>query len=401
MEKKDAKSAPPQSGSMNTQEWVDYIFRRAVEMRASDIHVDPRANTFAVRCRIDGVLRQLEEQPRERHASVVSRLKILANLDITETRKPQSGHMVLAYAELMGKPIDIRVSVFPTIFGEAVALRLLNRRDYLFENFAQMGMEQKDAQRLDDAIRKPHGMVLATGPSGAGKTTTLYTALAQLQSVEKNIVTLEDPVEYQLELVRHAQINPDVGFSFSEGLRAALRQDPDILMIGEIRDNESAEIAVRAAMAGRLLFSTMHTNDSVGAVMRFLEFGMPRSFIANALRAVVAQRLVRLNCPNCTDSYVPSEGILQNATILANDAGIFRRGKGCPACYETGFSGRQGIFELFIADREIELLILEGASYRELWQAARDKGENTLREQAIQLAREGKTTLEEAIHMTA
>lgn len=388
-------------GEMSVQKWVNYILARAVEMRASDIHIDPHPETFIVRYRIDGTLRQFDEQAREHHASVVSRLKILANLDITESRKPQDGHMVTSLTAVVGRPVDVRISVFPTVFGEALVLRLLNRKDYLFESFGQMGMDALTAKRMDAVIQKPHGMILVTGPAGSGKTTTLYTAINKLQSPERNIVTLEDPVEYQLDLVRHAQVNPQVGFTFSEGLRSVLRQDPDVIMIGEIRDDETAEISVRAALAGRLLFSTMHTNDSIGAVVRFLEFGMPRSFISNALRAVIAQRLIRINCLNCIAPYTPTDAALHDAELALPDPNPFKKGAGCDSCFGTGFAGRQGIFELFVVDRDIELLILEGANYQALWKAARDKGEKTLREEAIRLTLEGKTTLEEAVHITA
>lgn len=387
---------------------LDNYLQNAIAQKASDIHVEPQATKFIVRYRIDGILHLAGEGPTESHTSLVSSIKVLAKLDIAEVRKPQDGHIfkmieVLDPATQVAKSIDldIRVSTFPTIFGEAVTMRLLNRSESLYERFELMGISTEDSQHLLDAIHKPHGMILTTGPAGSGKTTMLYTAMNQIRSSERNIITLEDPVEYQVEGLRQAQINPEIGFTFSAGLRSILRQDPDVIMIGEVRDVETAEVAIRAALTGRLLFATMHTNDSVTAIMRFLEFGIPRSSIVNALRVVIAQRLIRLNCTHCLEDYVPVVKVLEEAGIKQPVPTVFKRGKGCDACGASGYLGRQGVHEMLFIDHDIEQLIISEVSYQKLWEAARIKGLKTLRELALQLALQGKTTLEEATHSTA
>ncbi len=390
------------------EEIVYKYLQSAVAKKTSDIHIDPQSTKYVIRFRIDGTLHLEAEGPMSDHPGLVSSVKVLANMNIAETRIPQDGHFFKSlnvFDPIKGSAepvnLDVRVSSFPSIFGEAITMRVLNRSVSLFKQFEEMGVLQHDAERLREAVRKPHGMILSTGPSGSGKTTMLYSTIGQLQSIEKNIITLEDPVEYQIDNLRQAQVNPAIGFTFSNGLRAILRQDPDVIMVGEIRDNETAEVAIRAALTGRLLLATMHTNDSITAVMRFLEFGIPRSAIANALKAVIAQRLIRLNCPNCIASYSPSVKTLQEAGVKTPVAdNIFKRGVGCDSCYDSGFSGRQGIFEILFVDKNIELLILEGATYRQLYEAVRATGFKSLHELAMQLAFEGKTTLEEAFLTT-
>lgn len=390
------------------EELVYKYLQAAVSKKTSDVHIEPQSQKYIVRFRIDGTMRPEAEGQMSDHAALVSSVKVLASMNIAETRIPQDGHFyktlnVFDPSKGGAQPVnlDVRVSTFPSVFGEAITMRILNRSQSLFKQYEEMGVQPGDAERLREAIHKPQGMILSTGPSGSGKTTMLYSSIGQVQSDAKNIITLEDPVEYQIDNLRQAQVNPAIGFTFSSGLRAILRQDPDVIMIGEIRDTETAEVAIRAALTGRLLLATMHTNDSITAVMRFLEFGVPRSSIANALRVVIAQRLIRLNCNNCLTNYSPSAKTLQEAGISTPvQPNSFRKGSGCNVCYESGFSGRQGIFEILFIDKDLELLILEGATYRQIHEAARAKGLKTLRELALQLAFQGKTTLEEAFLTT-
>ncbi len=261
-------------------------------------------------------------------------------------------------------------------------------------------MDPNDAEMLRDIIHKPHGMILVAGPAGSGKTSTLYTALNQIRSPSRNITTLEDPVEFHLEFVRHAQVMPQYGFTFAEGMKAVLRQDPDVIFIGEIRDHETAEIAVRAALSGRLVFSNLSTNNSVGTVTRFLELGIPRSFLASTLLVAISKRLLRKNCPKCRQPYTPSEKFLRQVDAAFLGAAHFMKGAGCEACSQHGYFGRVPVFEFFVVDPDIANLITEGATAKELWDAERNKGIRTLRDSAIQLAISGETTLEEAIYTT-
>ena len=382
--------------------WLDYLIAQALTLRASDIHIEPTQLNTIVRFRIDGVLRVIDTRPREIHALVTSRLKVLAQLNIAERRKPQEGHAVITDSAIFRGQIDLRLSFFPTVFGEAAVVRILNRSDLVVDEMENLGMEPIDLVRFLEVITRPYGMILVTGPAGAGKTTTLYSALNRLHSEERNIMTLEDPVEYQLEWVRQSQINPDIGFTFANGLRSMLRQDPDVVMIGEIRDQETAEIAIRAALSGRMLFSTLHTNDSIAAIVRFLDFGIPRSFIGSALLAIVAQRLLRKVCEGCAASDAPSQKLLSEAGSAVPVAlEKFRKGKGCTLCHLSGYRGRVGIYEILYIDKDIEQLIVEGAPTKDIREAARKKGMPTLREEAIKKAVAGITTLEEAIHTTS
>jgi len=387
-----------EQGEITPIEWVDLVVDRAIGLKASDIHFDISFGTFVTRVRVDGILYKIDERPGDKAEMIIARLKIMGLLNSSEHRLPQEGHAVI---DIKDEKVDIRISIFPTIFGEVAAVRILNRREFLFNTFEEMGMDPRDAELMGDIVRRPHGMILVTGPTGSGKSATLYTALNQVRSVEKNIVTLEDPVEYQLELVRQSQINPEINYDFARGMRSILRQDPDVIMIGEIRDNETAEIAVRAALTGRLLFSTLHTNDTIGAVIRFIEFGIPRSFVATALLLIIAKRLVRQNCPQCRQPYQPAEKFLKEAGIPLQEATGFFRGSGCENCRGTGFAGRVGVYELFHVDKDIQTLIIEQAPFMKVWETARTKGLRTLREEALRLAQNGQTTLEEAIHVTA
>ena len=393
---------PAMSENMKPAAWLDYLLGQAIESRASDVHIEPMRDKMVARFRIDGMLRVATVLPLASNEIVISRLKVLAQLNIAEHRRPQEGHISVTHPSDASTQIDLRVSILPTLFGESAVVRILNRNDLVFDDIAKLGMNPEDISRFQEVIQWPYGMILVTGPVGSGKTTTLYTALNAIRSLERNVITLEDPVEYQLESVRQSQVQPDLGFTFASGLRAILRQDPDVVLIGEIRDQETAEISVRAALSGRLFFSTLHTNDAIGAIARFLEFGIPRSFIASALQLVVAQRLLRRVCDQCAAPDAPPPQLIQDAGIAAVTADMrFLRGRGCSACFQSGYRGRFAIFEMLYLDEEIEDLILSGAPFPQIRDSARRKGMRNLREEAIRRALEGATTLEEAIHTTA
>lgn len=385
---------------LTPEEWVNQIIAQGAASRASDIHFDPFEGNFYIRYRIDGVLSLVTKQPMDIYEMVATRLKVVGQLDITEKRKPQDGRGQIR-DQASGKIYEFRISTLPSVFGEAVVIRFSNLNEAIFESFESMGMDPADAELFRFTIAKPHGMILVAGPSGSGKTATLYTAINQLRSPAKNIVTLEDPVEFKLEFVRHCQIRLDVGFTFAEGVKAVLRQDPDVILVGEIRDHETAEAAVRAALSGSLVFSNINTNDSIGTITRFLELGMPRSFLASALLLAVSKRLLRKNCSQCSQPYAPSEKFLKEAGITSLEGTNFRKGAGCEACGHNGYSGRVPVFEFFVVDPEIAGLITEGATPRELLNIARQRGMKTLREAAVRLAVAGDVTLEDAIYATA
>jgi len=376
--------------------FVNAIAQQAVREGASDIHLEPEESTFRIRFRIDGVLREISVQPKALYASIVSRVKVMAALDISERRLPQDGRFRLPAA---GRDLDVRVSTFPTVHGENVVLRLLDRTAAL-RRLSDLGLATKPLERLTRMIERPNGIVLVTGPTGSGKTTTLYACVNRINSVERNIVTLEDPVEIHLATVRQTQVDPDVGLTFARGLRALLRQDPDVILVGEIRDNETAEIAVRSALTGHLVLATLHTNDAAGAVPRLLDMKIEPYLLASALAGVVAQRLVRRVCERCRRPAVPPAA-LREALGLAHSARSFVSGAGCVACGKTGYKGRVGIFEVLEVDDTMRGRIASGASAEDLARAAQRSGMESLREDAIRLAADGVTTLEEALRVTA
>ena len=376
--------------------FVNAIAQQAVREGASDIHLEPEESTFRIRYRIDGVLREISVQPKALYASIVSRVKVMAALDISERRLPQDGRFRLPAA---GRDLDVRVSTFPTVHGENVVLRLLDRTAAL-RRLSDLGLAPKPLERLTRMIERPNGIVLVTGPTGSGKTTTLYACVNRINSVERNIVTLEDPVEIHLATVRQTQVDPDVGLTFARGLRALLRQDPDVILVGEIRDNETAEIAVRSALTGHLVLATLHTNDAAGAVPRLLDMKIEPYLLASALAGVVAQRLVRRVCERCRRPAVPPDS-LREALGLTDSARSFVHGDGCVACGKTGYKGRVGIFEVLEVDDAMRGRIASGASAEDLARAAQRSGMESLREDAIRLAAEGVTTLEEALRVTA
>ncbi len=383
-------------------EWVEHIISQAIATGASDIHIDPLQDGSIVRFRVEGLLQTIEKMPLNYLERVTRSLKVKAKLDATEQRRPQDGHVFLTpKGSLSSEAIDLRLSIFPTVFGEAVVMRIMNRKDLLFDDLEKLGINPKATDKLKDILKRPSGMILVTGPGGSGKTTTLYTILNYLRSqkIQRNIITLEDPVELYLSGIRQSQIHPEIGFTFSKGLRSILRQDPNVVMIGEIRDDETAEIAIRASLMGTLLLSTMHTINSVGAIVRFLEFKLSRSLVASGLLAIIAQRLVRTICPHCKEEVEPSEKLIKLSGISKDDRTFFK-GKGCNFCNDSGYVGRTGIFEVMFINKEIRRLILEGASFVEIEDQAKKDGMETLQEVAIKRASEGVTTFEEALRVT-
>lgn len=369
----------------------------AVSHNASDVHIEPEQDMVRIRFRIDGILREAEKHPISLLESLASRVKVLAELDIAERRKPQDGRFHITVGE---RTIDVRVSTFPTLFGENIVLRLLDKSSIVF-GLEQLGMRPEIRQTYEQMIRSPYGIILVTGPNGSGKTTTLYSTLNMINSVEKNIVTLEDPVEYQLPLIRQTQIDPDSGLTFASGLRALLRQDPDVVLVGEIRDSETGEIAVRAALTGHLVLSTLHTNDSIGALARLTDMSVEPVLIASSTIGVMAQRLVRLVCTDCREAYEPNSELRQQLGITSADRVTLYRAKGCEQCGMSGYLGRTGIFELLEPDEEIRNLITARASYDLVTKAARGKDMKTLRDDGLLKALAGLTTLEEVYRVTS
>jgi len=373
---------------------VNQMLSRALESRASDIHIEPFENQLKVRYRIDGILHEVDPPPRQLKAAIISRLKILAQLNIAERRLPQDGRIKVKIA---GKDIDLRISTIPTLYGESVVIRLLERSQ-IFTNLEVLGFPPAILQHFCGMISKPHGMILVTGPTGSGKTTTLYGALQKINDPGKKIITIEDPVEYQLDGVNQIQVKPQIGLTFANGLRSIVRQDPDVIMVGEIRDFETAEIAVQAALTGHLVFSTLHTNDAAGAISRLLEMGVPDYLLASSLLGVLAQRLVRQLCSNCR-----KEARFQGSSVEGFDgdlpAALWEAG-GCEACSDTGYLGRIGIFELLPASAEICKLISQKADANAVRALARTQGMRLLREDGWQKVREGITTLAELLRVT-
>jgi type II secretory ATPase GspE/PulE/Tfp pilus assembly ATPase PilB-like protein len=385
---------------LEAAQWLEDTINKAVTTSASDIHIEPGQDKFLVRLRRDGILKESDSLSMEYFSHVISSLKVMAGLDISDTRKPQEGHILFSpKGPSSAEPVNLRLSVFPTIFGEAAVLRILDRKDLIFEKYENLGLDSNTARKLESVFRQSIGMVLVTGPGGAGKTTTLYTVLNSLQSLQRSIITLEDPVELNLNGVRQSQIRPEVGFNFAFGLRSILRQDPNVVMVGEIRDDETAEISIRASLMGILFLSTMHTTNAVGAIIRFLELDIPRSLVASALQVVIAQRLVRLICPYCKEIAFPAREFIELAGLTRQDEGKLYHGKGCNACFGTGYLRRTGVFEILFITKEIQRLIIEGAPFTEIEAQAKKEGMRTLKEAALAKALEGVTTLEEVIRV--
>ncbi len=378
--------------------FVNQVLQEALESRATDVHVEPFEDVLRVRYRVDGVLVEANIPPsvRKYQAAIVSRLKILSHLDIAEKRVPQDGRIRLRVA---GRDIDLRVSVIPMIHGEAVVLRILDRGDAGY-GLEKLGMSARDSGIWDQILDLPHGIILVTGPTGSGKTTTLYSALSKINNTDLKIVTIEDPVEYQLRGINQIQVNTKAGLTFGAGLRAILRHDPDVCLIGEIRDKETAEIAVQASLTGHLVFSTLHTNDAPGACTRLIDMGIEPYLVSSSLEMVAAQRLVRLICKHCKEESPQSEVDKLREQYGDKVPDVLYRGRGCRNCQGQGFRGRQGVFEMMPVTDEVRSLVLNRSSSRDIRKVAIAQGMHSLREDGWRLIGEGKTTPEEVLRMT-
>lgn len=373
------------------------LLAQAIRQKASDIHVEPFEKELLVRYRVDGVLFNVLSIPPRLQSGLVSRFKLMANLNIAEKRLPQDGRIRIRTA---GRDVDIRVSTIPIRHGERVVLRILEQGTLLLP-LSEIGFDRNDLETLSSLIRLTNGIILVTGPTGAGKTTTLYAILNTINSPDKNIITIEDPVEYQLKGIGQIQVNPRIELTFASGLRSILRQDPDVILIGEIRDLETAEIAIQASLTGHLVFSTLHTNDASSAITRLVDMGIEPFLISTSLKAILAQRLVRKICPACRESYTPEANELIRLGVSPNElsGGILYRGRGCPACLNTGYRGRQGIYELLVVDEVIGHMIDERAQVSEIRQKARSRGMFTLLEDGKRKVLAGITTTEEVLRV--
>jgi general secretion pathway protein E len=376
---------------------VNSVLFQAVRQRASDIHFESFERGLVVRYRIDGVLYPILTPPKHLQSSIIARLKIMAGLNIAEKRLPQDGRFAIRTA---GKDVDLRVSVLPTSHGERVVLRLLEKENRLL-NLSEMGFSLDRLRIIHQLIQLTHGILLVTGPTGSGKTTTLYAALSEINAPDKNIITVEDPVEYQLLGIGQMQVNPKINLTFAAGLRSILRQDPDVIMIGEIRDRETAEIAIHASLTGHLVFSTLHTNDAASAATRLIDMGIEPFLVASSVVAVLAQRLIRKVCPDCKKGYQPDdEELIRLGVVPGKTKPTFYRGSGCAACSQTGYRGRTGIHELLVMDDEVRRLIGSKADAAAIKQAAVARGMVLLKEEAAEKIFAGVTTTEEVMRMT-
>ncbi|MHB8522673.1 MAG: GspE/PulE family protein, partial [Limisphaerales bacterium] len=377
---------------------VNTIIVEAFKSRASDIHLEPLSKTFRIRYRIDGMLHEMKSPPKRLQASIISRLKIQSNMSIAERRIPQDGRIQIGIG---GKSIDLRVSCLPTNHGESIVMRILDKEG-LKLGLPELGFFTDDQQTFERLIGLPDGILLVTGPTGSGKTTTLYAVLNYINRPDRKIITVEDPVEYQMSGINQVQVNETVGLSFATALRSMLRQAPNVIMLGEIRDLETATIAINASLTGHLVFSTLHTNDAPSAVTRLIDIGVKPFLVASSTRGLMAQRLVRRVCRRCTEPYVPSEAELKALDIDPNNmaGATFMRGKGCNDCNKTGYRGRFGIFEMFVIDDEARKLIYDKVSSSVLRQRAREMGMRTLREDGARKVLAGMTSPEEVIRAT-
>ncbi|NSW86669.1 MAG: Flp pilus assembly complex ATPase component TadA [Syntrophobacteraceae bacterium] len=379
---------------------VNVLISRALDMRASDIHFEPFERNLHVRCRVDGVLYDLDQPPKTMQAAIISRLKLMANLNIAERRLPQDGKIKLKFGN---REVDIRVSTVPTIYGESVVLRLLAREgiDY---NLDGLGLDRKDLDYIEEIIQRPFGMILVTGPTGSGKTTTLYGVLTKLNSVERKIITVEDPVEYQINGINQIQVKPQIDLTFANALRSLVRQDPDVLLIGEIRDKETADIAIESALTGHLVLSTLHTNDAPGAITRLRDIGIESFLMADSLLAVVAQRLVRILCPHCREPYTAREADLMRLREIIPDlpsvVTLYNK-KGCDRCGYTGYKGRRGIFEILPVNEAVRSAIVAGKDAGAISQVAFQLGYRPLLYDGYRKAIDGLTTLSEVLRVTS
>ena len=375
---------------------VNHIISKATEMGASDIHLEPFAEDLILRYRIDGILHSFEAPPKRLNSALCTRIKIMAELDISERRLPQDGRIKL---QVQGKDIDMRISTLPTLYGESVVIRILDRGN-LNVDLEKMGFPKQELEKFHKLIQKPYGKILVTGPTGSGKTTTLYGALQNINTPDKKIITIEDPVEYQIRGINQIHVKPQIGLDFASGLRSIVRQDPDVIMVGEIRDAPTADVAIQAALTGHLVFSTVHTNDAAGAITRLLDMGVENYLISSALIGVLAQRLVRVICRTCIEPVKISPALKVKIDNPGQDNLKAFHGKGCKECNNTGFRGRSGIYELLVIDDPVRQLILTKATSQLIRESARKKGMATLREDGWKKVSEGITTVEEVLRVT-
>jgi type IV pilus assembly protein PilB len=375
---------------------VNMAMLTAIKDGASDIHIEPAKKGTNIRYRIDGVLRDLMKPPSGMHAAVVSRVKVIGKMDIAEKRLPQEGRVRIV-AE--GRDIDLRVSSMPTLLGEKLVIRVLDKAN-LRVRLEDLGFRSGALEIFLRVLRQPHGLALVTGPTGSGKTTTLYSALDLLRNPELNIVTVEDPVEYQLDMVNQVQVQESVGMTFAKVLRSMLRQDPDVIMVGEIRDEETARVAVQAALTGHLVLATLHTNDAPGAIARLLDMGIEPYLLSSAINGVVAQRLARTVCAHCETKYYPAESMLRDAGLAGKPSQVFHKGSGCQRCHNSGYLGRTGIYEVMEISHDLRRMIHRSAATHEMREKMCQEGGLSLREEGILLALQGKTSLEEVMAVT-
>jgi general secretion pathway protein E len=369
---------------------VNAVIAQAVEKRASDIHIEPFEKEFRIRYRIDGVLHSQDAPPREMKAAMISRVKLMAKLNIAERRLPQDGRIKI---KTLGREVDLRVSTLPTLYGESVVMRLLDRSATDFYDLTRLGFDAHMFRRMEHFTAMPHGIFLVTGPTGSGKSTTLYSALKRINQTDKKIITIEDPVEYQMDGINQLHVNPQIGLTFASGLRHIVRQDPDVVMVGEIRDRETADIAIRASLTGHFVYSTLHTNDAPSAITRLIDMGVENYLITSSLVAVLAQRLVRVICTGCRESA---------GHRMSPDGEVIEtfRGRGCDHCFGTGFMGRVGIFEMMEMNDEIRKMIMSNADAVAITSAARRNGMRNLREDGWLKVRNGVTTPDEVMRVT-
>jgi type IV pilus assembly protein PilB len=377
---------------------INMVFLLGIKDKASDLHFEPFEDEYKIRMRSDGVLYEMVPPPRHLAMAIASRIKVMSNLDIAERRLPQDGRIEL---NLGGNQVDMRVSVLPTMFGESVVIRILDRTNVNLD-LNKLGMDQQTLSQFRDLIHKPNGIVLVTGPTGSGKTTTLYSALNELNEITEKIITTEDPVEYDIDGIVQCQMNSDIGLTFAAALRSILRQDPDKILVGEIRDLETAQIAVQASLTGHIVFSTLHTNDAPSSITRLRDMGLEPYLITATLEGILAQRLVRKICEDCRAEFDPSPEILMELNLRPKDVEgkKFYYGRGCDRCNNTGHRGRMGIFELVVMNDELRDLISQGASTDQLRSACRRQGMMTLRESGLRSIYNGQTTIEEVVRET-
>ena len=394
----DIESLEEMANIAPVRKLLNLVLLQAIKDKSSDIHFEPFEDEFKIRYRIDGVLYEMVPPPQHLSLAITSRIKVMSNLDIAERRLPQDGRVEL---NISGNPVDLRISVLPTMFGESVVMRVLDR-SVIALDINRLGLRDDEMAKVHNLLELPHGIILVTGPTGCGKTTTLYSCLNELNDIAVKIVTTEDPVEYDLYGIIQVQIDADIGRTFAVCLRSILRQDPDIILVGEIRDLETAQIAIQASLTGHLVFSTLHTNDAPGTITRLLDMGVESFLLTSTLEGVIGQRLVRRICASCKETYEPSDEMLWELSLTSDDVKgkEFHYGRGCDTCNNTGYRGRMAIFEMMIMDNDISNLVMSSGSTQQIRELAVRKGMRTLRESGLLAMYDGQTTIEEVVRET-